>query len=153
MGQTLFAPPNVKGWPGGRSWLNTSTLLARNNFAEQVVLGNGTFTTARVDLDLDTDPPTPPDAPDRKKPAGRHEPTDPARAFDVAARFKKIDPTRPADLADQLLAVFLPGCASANARKQVAAYLEEGRPQGAHLRERIREAAHAILCSAEYQLC
>ena len=27
MGQQLFAPPNVKGWPGGREWLNTSTML------------------------------------------------------------------------------------------------------------------------------
>src|SRR5262249_16050887 len=25
MGQSLFAPPNVKGWPGGPSWLNTCT--------------------------------------------------------------------------------------------------------------------------------
>ena len=25
MGQELFAPPNVKGWPGGKAWLNTST--------------------------------------------------------------------------------------------------------------------------------
>ncbi|MCI0702770.1 MAG: DUF1800 domain-containing protein, partial [Planctomycetia bacterium] len=29
MGQTLFAPPNVKGWPGGKTWLNTSTVLER----------------------------------------------------------------------------------------------------------------------------
>ena len=31
MGQRLFEPPNVKGWPGGQSWLNTSTVLARDN--------------------------------------------------------------------------------------------------------------------------
>ena len=37
MGQSLFTPPNVKGWEGGRSWLNTSTVLARHNFAENVV--------------------------------------------------------------------------------------------------------------------
>jgi len=29
LGQDLFAPPNVKGWPGGESWINSSTLLAR----------------------------------------------------------------------------------------------------------------------------
>src|SRR5438045_4338946 len=33
MGQPLFAPPNVKGWPGGRAWLNTATMLERDNFA------------------------------------------------------------------------------------------------------------------------
>ena len=33
MGQVPFAPPNVKGWPGGRSWINASTLFARYNGA------------------------------------------------------------------------------------------------------------------------
>ena len=33
MGQILFYPPNVAGWPGGTSWINSSTLLARINFA------------------------------------------------------------------------------------------------------------------------
>src|SRR5207302_622922 len=39
MGQPLFAPPNVKGWPGGKAWLTTSTVLARHNFAQQVAAG------------------------------------------------------------------------------------------------------------------
>src|SRR5713101_7942427 len=33
MGQVLFYPPNVAGWPGGASWINSSTLLNRLNFA------------------------------------------------------------------------------------------------------------------------
>jgi hypothetical protein len=32
MGENLFAPPNVKGWPGGERWIDTSTLLARKQF-------------------------------------------------------------------------------------------------------------------------
>lgn len=39
MGQVLFSPPNVKGWRTGTDWLNSATLLARNNFAETVALG------------------------------------------------------------------------------------------------------------------
>ena len=39
MGQHLFEPPNVKGWPGGPSWLNTSTVLARDNFAGALAMG------------------------------------------------------------------------------------------------------------------
>src|SRR5262249_9226668 len=39
MGQAPFAPPNVKGWPGGSSWLNTSTALERTNFAEALAMG------------------------------------------------------------------------------------------------------------------
>ena len=33
MGQVLFYPPNVAGWPAGTSWINSSTLLNRINFA------------------------------------------------------------------------------------------------------------------------
>ena len=33
MGQVPLMPPNVKGWPGGRMWINTSTLFVRQNTA------------------------------------------------------------------------------------------------------------------------
>ena len=33
LGQELFFPPNVKGWDGGRAWINSSTLLQRYNLA------------------------------------------------------------------------------------------------------------------------
>jgi uncharacterized protein (DUF1800 family) len=36
LGQVLFAPPNVKGWPGGENWINSSTLLARKSFLERL---------------------------------------------------------------------------------------------------------------------
>jgi hypothetical protein len=31
-GQSLLDPPNVKGWPGYRSWISTTTLPGRNNY-------------------------------------------------------------------------------------------------------------------------
>ena len=39
MGQAVFFPPNVKGWEGGRHWINTSTLLARANLVGRLVGG------------------------------------------------------------------------------------------------------------------
>ena len=36
MGQVLFYPPNVKGWDGGAAWLNSQTLLTRENFASSL---------------------------------------------------------------------------------------------------------------------
>ncbi|MBY0310600.1 MAG: DUF1800 domain-containing protein [Phycisphaerales bacterium] len=33
MGQSLFFPPSVKGWDGGRSWINTATMYIRQNIA------------------------------------------------------------------------------------------------------------------------
>ncbi len=29
MGQVLFYPPNVAGWPGGKNWIDSSSLLLR----------------------------------------------------------------------------------------------------------------------------
>ncbi len=40
LGQDLFAPPNVKGWDGGVSWITTNTLLARYNEAATLVQGD-----------------------------------------------------------------------------------------------------------------
>lgn len=37
LGQDLFSPPNVKGWPGGESWINSRTLLARKQFLERLM--------------------------------------------------------------------------------------------------------------------
>ncbi|MDP2830278.1 MAG: DUF1800 domain-containing protein [Sulfuricellaceae bacterium] len=36
LGQDLFNPPNVKGWPGGEQWLDASSLLARKQLAERL---------------------------------------------------------------------------------------------------------------------
>jgi hypothetical protein len=41
MGQVPLDPPNVKGWPGGRAWINTSTLFVRYNTAVRMVSGEG----------------------------------------------------------------------------------------------------------------
>jgi len=40
LGQDLFAPPNVKGWDGGLSWITTNNLLARYNEAGTLVQGD-----------------------------------------------------------------------------------------------------------------
>ncbi|HLJ97239.1 MAG TPA: DUF1800 family protein, partial [Gemmataceae bacterium] len=39
MGQSLFYPPNVGGWPGGRAWLSPLALLGRANLAADLVAG------------------------------------------------------------------------------------------------------------------
>jgi uncharacterized protein (DUF1800 family) len=39
LGQELFFPPNVGGWPGGRRWLTGRAIVARANFAAALALG------------------------------------------------------------------------------------------------------------------
>lgn len=40
LNQTLFLPPNVAGWPGGKSWIDSSTLMLRLKLAS-VTLNDG----------------------------------------------------------------------------------------------------------------
>ena len=44
LGQNLFNPPNVAGWPGGKSWIDNSTLMLRLNLSSALFLAS--------DLDL-----------------------------------------------------------------------------------------------------
>jgi len=39
MGQDIMYPPSVKGWDGGRSWINTSTLFVRQNIMNFLLTG------------------------------------------------------------------------------------------------------------------
>lgn len=54
MGQLLLQPDNVKGWDGGREWINDSTLLLRLQVAAALTLGKAapTLDTAPSDLAL-----------------------------------------------------------------------------------------------------
>ncbi len=36
LGQNPFAPPNVKGWPGGDAWIDSATLLGRRQFVDRL---------------------------------------------------------------------------------------------------------------------
>jgi hypothetical protein len=43
LGQNLFSPPNVKGWPGGDAWINSTTLLGRKQFLDRLFRNSGEF--------------------------------------------------------------------------------------------------------------
>jgi uncharacterized protein (DUF1800 family) len=59
LGQELFFPPNVGGWPGGRGWLSGRTVVARANFA--AALAEGRLNAG-----------SPAEAPDFRRLAARH---------------------------------------------------------------------------------
>lgn len=46
LGQTLFRPPTVAGWAGGRSWITPGLLLERGNFARDVLFPDINFIPA-----------------------------------------------------------------------------------------------------------
>ena len=92
MGQLLFAPPNVKGWDGGRTWISPSTLLFRYNFAGYLVSG---------------DPPVAPKVGQQKNPgttavAQQHPPLPPV-ARRVPVNVTRIAPLELRDKPDALV--------------------------------------------------
>src|SRR5262249_18346346 len=150
---TLFAPPNVKGWPGGRTWLNTSTLLERANFAGALAMGS-----------IWTDPATGPssataikrlavDGAANQSPSGNsaEEPA-PPRAYDAAPLLQEERVERAVDIVRALLDFYLPGGIRPESQAKLEAFVSADNPKGPALERRVRETVHAILTMPEYQL-
>lgn len=117
MGQALFAPPNVKGWDGGKAWLNTATLLARHNFAAKLLGGHDPRLRARLELET------------------------------AAARYAaKKGPAAQVEYALQLL---LQGDVSPEVKTRIAEFVRDKKKTN---QSRLRQAAHAIVTTPEYQL-
>jgi len=76
----------------------------------------------------------------------------PPWAFDPARLLQEEEANRPEEVVRVLLDLYLPGGVPAEARAKLVAFVAEGRPAGPALARRVREAVHAILTMAEYQL-
>ena len=55
MGQRLYFPPSVAGWPGGSNWLTSGTMIARQNFLVRL-LGSQTLESSTWLRDLPVSP-------------------------------------------------------------------------------------------------
>jgi uncharacterized protein (DUF1800 family) len=146
MGEDLFAPPNVKGWAGGKSWLTTATLVARHRFAEEAAAAKTQPVAGRPNVaaqPLDLAVPAPPKPPDMPVPDVNRDP---------AALVKQEKITEPARMVDFFADLLLQGGIPPSARAKLVAFAAEGKPTGLRFDQRVRETAHAILTMPEYQL-
>jgi uncharacterized protein (DUF1800 family) len=48
LGQNPMSPPNVKGWPGGEAWINSTTLLGRKQLVERIFRGTDAMPEAAM---------------------------------------------------------------------------------------------------------
>jgi uncharacterized protein (DUF1800 family) len=55
LGQTLFYPPNVAGWPGGRNWIDSSSLLFRMQLPAYVLKAADVTIRPKEDGDVNTE--------------------------------------------------------------------------------------------------
>lgn len=130
LGQDLLAPPNVKGWDGGLSWITTNNLLNRYNFAAFLVLGenplNGTNKKGRVT---------------RRLASGAR-----AKVLELFPEEIRADKNR---LVEELQKRFLQGELRPEHQSTLRAYLES---QGDIDETDLLHAIRLVMCTPEYQL-
>ena len=157
MGQGLFSPPNVKGWPGAQAWLSTATVLARQNFGQALAMGTlwkerfpePNFGQPNIDIEVPDGFPQPDGAP--KRPAQPEE-TPQFTGLDPARHIADLKGAGAEKIVDRLVDVYLPGGIAKNARTKLVAFIEDGKPTDKALDRRVREAVHAMFSMPEYQL-
>ncbi len=52
LGQVLFYPPNVAGWPGGKSWIDSSSLMFRMRIPQLISMNDELNVKEKTDDDL-----------------------------------------------------------------------------------------------------
>jgi len=124
MGQLPFAPPSVKGWDGGKSWISTSTLLFRYNFTNYLLRGTANRPSAPATL--------------------RRAPIDLSKIIPSELR------DRPTELVANLARRLFQAEPSAKQTEIFLAYLKTQAPD--HGDETIRSLLHLMMSTPQYQL-
>lgn len=134
MGQQLFQPPNVRGWVGGRNWINASTLAARRQLVNTLFTPlNEERLNADDKLALD---------------AARAEGS---TRFTVDDERMSAFATLDADaIIDRFVNYFIPVPVSDGYRETLHDFITEGDTVSA---TRVRQAAVTVLQAPDYHLC
>jgi len=131
MGQSIFFPPSVKGWDGGRSWINTATLFIRQNILCFLLTGK---TPAGYD------------------PLATQEPYDPSfllEGLDVGSGGR----LEPEAVAERLL-IFCLGKAETHNTQVLVKYMRGRKDAGTGVsRDTLVQVLLLITAMPEYQLC
>ena len=135
LGQVLFFPPNVAGWPGGANWIDSSTLMFRLKIPE-LMAGSGEFQLKPKD--------------DDDQQMGRQE-TPRGQMIHAEIdwttylqRFEKV----PDDQLFPALSATLLQTQQGVGERIVKKYADS-----ANREEYIRSATIRLMCTPEYQLC
>ena len=147
---TCSRRPTSRAGRAAASWLNTSTVLARDNFAAALAMGTLWADHVRSRR-------SGPTAAHAGRPAKRSPPPT-RRSTPRAGPSTRPTPggrevSRPEDVVRVLLDLYLPGGVRPEARAKLVAFVGRGQARRAPpSTRRVREAVHAILTMPEYQL-
>jgi uncharacterized protein (DUF1800 family) len=137
MGEELYRPPNVRGWVGGRLWINSGTFNARRQLVE-------TLFTAINEENLNADE-------QLELVAARSQGIG---TFTVTEERleKMLETMTPEQITARFVDYFLPVKVSAPYRESVRTFLTGETADNKRL-ARLRSTAVTLLQSPEYQLC
>src|SRR5262249_22907121 len=151
MGQDLFQPPNVKGWDGGLTWINTATLFNRYNVAGRIVSGTGEIGRRPGAMMMQKVAADDPALREQARPTDPHPPYAPIEAI----RAQKL--TTPEEVVDHFVDRLI-GRPLSDERRQILIDALKGRLSDrknlsvAANSEAVRELILLILATPEYQL-
>ncbi len=134
MGQPFFAPPNVRGWVGGKQWMNSGTVAARRQLVQQCFEPiNERQLNADDQLALKA-----------ARDSGK-------TAFHVdRERISRLAAVLPGDISRHLVTFFLPAMPTAEFNRTLEDFIaRDDIPHG----DRLRTAAVSLLQSPYYHLC
>jgi uncharacterized protein (DUF1800 family) len=136
MGQLPLDPPNVAGWDGGKHWINTTTLLARYNFALLLLEGR------------------PPAGSGRRAGGAGARPGARQRRLetkvDVISLVRPDDLKSPGRLVDRLADCLLSAPLSAVQRAELTSAAAK---PAADDEARVKNLVHLIMSTPNYQVC
>lgn len=161
-GQRLFHPPNVKGWDGGRAWINANSLLLRYNFPGRIVsasrkpgAADGFRRLPKIDyaamaaegammMDMAEMAPEPPQSN-----------TD-SEMWHPKVMLAKLDFSNSAQLVDQLAKRCLGAPLTSDQKRLLVNVIDDdGKPidLDSTRRGRVFDLLHLLFSMSEYQLC
>ncbi|QJW87963.1 DUF1800 domain-containing protein [Spirosoma taeanense] len=136
LGQVLFYPPNVAGWPGGKNWIDSSSLLFRMQLPGYVLKAADVLVRPKEDGDVNTE--------SLARKGGQNFRTT-VNWTDFEASFAK---TPEADLPDALAVTLLPFPLRPDQRTLIETQVKTAQTRS----ERVRTITTALMSLPEYQL-
>lgn len=145
LGQVLFFPPNVAGWPGGRSWIDSSTLMMRLQIPQALVAKEPVNIRTKSDDDLNMGQMIEEQIRIRKNRAIVNKGG--AATIDWLPVFNMFKPVKRENLSSEISQLFL----QANSRIENA--ILEKYTDASSREEFIKSQIIRLMSTPEYQLC
>jgi uncharacterized protein (DUF1800 family) len=145
LGQLLFYPPNVAGWPGGLNWIDSSTLMFRLQIPKILYQGNEWSVKAKADDDQEMGMRESPD--DQAHRAKLKNGQSFRASIDWESYFRRYDGIADEELVSAVLQTLVPG-AQGLQESTVRKYMDRLNRESL-----LKTATIQIMSTPEFQMC